>query len=210
MRTRSPLPNPYQAPAEAALGILEVVWIPFYALASGPLVVGALLLLALGSRGLEGGGMLLVVGSALASLGWLSRRRQRRLVVDTEARAHVVRGEVAGPPFDRSALRRIEPASWLTGLYALLALGFANASMKAYNTYPPLRPGPSPGEVAERLTAGGVGPFVVVLFGLAIWRRLTCARIEVPGEQRSLWIRKDDLPQLGLSDQGAPPASAGR
>ncbi|MDI3291081.1 hypothetical protein QHF83_47670 [Polyangium sp. 15x6] len=203
-------PNPYQPPAEAAPGILEVVWIPFYALASGPVVGGALLLFTLGSRGLEGGGMLLVVGSALVSLGWLARRRQRRLVVDTEARAHVVRGEVAGTPFDRSALRRIEHASWLTGLYALLALGFANASLKACNAYPPLRPGPSPGEVAERLTAGGVGPFVAVLFGVAIWRRLTCARIEVPGERRSLWVRKDDLPQLGLSDQGAPPVSARR
>ncbi len=197
MTSKADLRDPYRPPASHAATIPEVPWLPLFTLSCGPLAFG-IALLGLSSNGAQTGVVSTLLGLSLVAAGALQRVRRRRLAVVGADEAQLLRGGSEGPSFDRSALRRLAHPSWPTMVYGVLLLGFVRASANALREGHPLAPNASSGDVAERVTGGGLGFLVGALCAVAILRRITCTRVEVPGEKRALWVRDDDLGKLGL------------
>ena len=198
---RPVLLDPYQPPtagdAVVDTAIPEVAWVPFFTLSAGPLTFG-IALMGFSSEDLPVAIVSVLLGLSLIVAGAVLRWRRRSVGVLGADEGQLLRGSGAGRSFERSTLKLLAHPSWPTVLYAVLLLFFVRASSEVLRTGRPLALHASSGDVAERVTGGGLGFWIGALCAVAIWRRMTCSRVEAPGEKRPLWVRDSALVKLGL------------
>jgi hypothetical protein len=184
--------------AQSREGVPEVRWLPLYTMGCWPLSLGIVTLaLSTDADRFAPCAATVAVAVGLFVVGGLQSRRRRVLIPAGEGKLVVSRAGRSGRAFCTARMKVSSAHKGVSLGYALLGAWMIQASTQQLRLGAPLTPGASAGAVAERFTAISAGLFVAVLCAIAIWRRLTCKRVRVPGESRSLWIRASDLPRLG-------------
>jgi hypothetical protein len=191
--TRPPTESIRAASFASLARIPEVAWLPFYTAGCGVLALGIVMRM-MGPQAMVAVVALSIVGAVLVLAGWLRGQAKRYLVLRDGNEVQVLRRAAAGPSFEAAELRAVSHGPGLTFLYFVLALTVGNLSLKLFSASALSPSGFSRGE----LLGFGGGLLIEALFAVAAWRRAVCTRIQVPGENRSLWVRDDDVRQLGI------------